>query len=121
MSGRGDRGRGSRRGARGGFGRGRGRRWGGRGRGRSQSRDQVEKPLVDWEITHLDREEQKEEAKNLNFDKDVTGFFVGGLAGFEQHYEAQKTHRSRYLAALATLEENGVDIDKSEYIWAPFH
>ena len=94
-------------------GRGRGGRGGSHGRGRSRSREDPE--IRDWEITAADRHVQKEDAKELDIDKNATDYFVGTGASFEQHYDGQQKNLPKYLATLATLEENGVDIDKSKY------
>ncbi|KAH3736540.1 uncharacterized protein LOC127850969 [Dreissena polymorpha] len=97
------RGRGRGRGGRGRGGRGRGSS---RGRGGRNTRSQS-KP----------REETTTTPKELNIETDVTSYFVGNVSA-DQHYEGQQQNRDRYAAAMAVLQNNGVDIVQNARIRA---
>lgn len=100
-----------------GRGRGRGRGGGrgrGRGRGSSRGRNRGSRP-GSHPYANQEREDKSLEKKDsLDISNDVRSFFRGAV-GFDHHFEAQTHSRERYIAGLATLLQNGVQISQSEY------
>ncbi|KAH3792500.1 hypothetical protein DPMN_145997 [Dreissena polymorpha] len=63
------------------------------------------------------RKETTTTPKELNIETDITAYFVGNVSA-DQHYEGQQQNRDRYTAAMAVLQNNGVDIAQNARIRA---
>lgn len=57
--------------------------------------------------------EVQSQPKDLDVEKDVTSFFVGSVSA-DQHYTGQEQNRDRYAAAMAVMQNNGIDIAQSK-------
>ena len=60
-----------------------------------------------------DDNEGAKTATNLDLNKDVTAYFLKNVSA-DQHYEGQTENRDRYVAGMAVLENNGVEIALSK-------